>query len=441
MRARRARAGAGDGWRNWSGSVTASPVRVERPTTPDEVVDLVRRARADGLRVKPVGAGHSFSAIAQAPDVQVDLSGLQGLHAADAAARRVTLAAGTRLHAIPGLLAPLGLAMTNLGDIDRQSISGAVSTGTHGTGLAQGGLATQVVGLTLVDGTGTVRVLTEDDPELAGAVVGLGALGVVTSVTLQLTEAFALRAVERPEPLEHVLETFVERCATEDHLEFYWFPHTGLASTKTNTRVPADAPLAPLSRRQQLLDDTLLANGAYAVTCRLGARAPAVVPTVNRVSARLMARREFTDRSDRVFTTSRRVRFHETEWAVPVEALPEVQRELAGVIRRRGWRISFPLEFRAAAADDLWLSTASGRRTGYVAAHRFHREDPADYFAAVRDVALAHGGRPHWGKMHDLDHAALAAAYPRMGDFLALRDRLDPDRVMTNGYLERVLGP
>lgn len=427
-------------WRNWSGSVTASPVRVQRPTTQDQVVDLVLRARGEGLRVKPVGAGHSFSDVAHAPDVQVDLTGMQGLLDADPATGRVTLAAGTRLHSIPDLVVPLGLAMTNLGDIDRQSISGAVSTGTHGTGLGLGGLATQVVGLTLVDGTGGVHVLTEADPELAGAVVGLGALGVVTSVTLQLCEAFTLRAVERPEPLEHVLETFVERCGTEDHLEFYWFPHTGVAATKLNTRLPADAPLAPLSGRQRLVDDVLLANGAFAATCRLGARVPAVVPTVNRVSARLMARREFTDRSDRVLTTSRRVRFHETEWAVPLEALPAVQRELASVISRRGWRISFPLEFRSAASDDLWLSTAHGRRTGYVAAHRYHQEDPTDYFAAVRDVAIAHDGRPHWGKMHDLDHATLASAYPRMGDFLALRDRLDPDRVLANAYLDRVLG-
>ena len=427
-------------WRNWAGSVEARPARVERPTSTEDVVDLLGRARADGLRVKPVGAGHSFSPIAHAPDVQADLTDLQGLVRTDPARRRVTLAAGTRLHAIPALLEPLGLAMANLGDIDRQSISGAVSTGTHGTGLGLGGLATQVVGLTLVDGTGHVRRFTEDDRELAGAVVGLGALGVVTEVTLQLTDSFVLRAVERPEPLEHVLETFVERCGTEDHLEFYWFPHTRTASTRTNTRLPADAPTAPLSRAQRLLDDTLLANGVYAVTCRVGASAPAVVMPVNRVSARLMARRTFADVSHRVFTTSRRVRFHETEWAVPLEALPVVQREIDALLRRRDWRVSFPLEFRAAAADDRWLSTAYGRRTGYVAAHRYHREDPREYFTAVRAIALAHDGRPHWGKMHDLDVATLERLYPRMGNFRALRDRLDPDRVLANAYLERVLG-
>jgi L-gulono-1,4-lactone dehydrogenase len=428
-------------WRNWSGSVEARPVRVERPRTQQDVVGLVGRARAEGLRVKPVGAGHSFSAVAHAPDVQVDLTQLSGLLDVDPAARRVTLAAGTRLHAIPPLLDPLGLAMPNLGDIDRQSIAGAVATGTHGTGLSFGGLATQVVGLTLVDGTGRVRTLTEHDAELAGAVVGLGALGIVTAVTLQLTEAFVLRAVERPEPLEHVLESFVERCEQEDHLEFYWFPHTGTASTRTNTRLPADAATRPLRAARRLVDETFLANGVYGVTCRLGEQVPAVVPPVNRVSARLMARRSFSDVSHRVFTTSRRVRFHETEWAVPLEALPSVQREIGATIRRRGWRVSFPLEFRAAAADDRWLSTAYGRPTGYVAAHRYHREDPADYFAAVRDVALTHGGRPHWGKMHDLELPELQRRYPRLGDVLALRDRLDPDRVLANAYLERVLGP
>ncbi|MGO0576943.1 D-arabinono-1,4-lactone oxidase [Ornithinimicrobium panacihumi] len=426
-------------WRNWSGSVTARPVRVQRPATEDEVVDVVVRARDEGVRVKPVGAGHSFSPIAHAPGVQVDLDGLTGVVEADRTRRQVTLRAGTRLHSIPSLLEPFGLAMANLGDIDRQTISGAVSTGTHGTGLAFGGIATQVVGLRLVDGGGTVRTYHEQDPELAGAVVGLGALGVVTELTLQCVDAFDLEAVERPEPLPHVLETFVERCGQEDHLEFYWFPHTDVALTKTNTRRPHGARLRPLTRRQRAVDDDLLANGLYSLTCRLGRRLPRTVPAINRVATSLVGDREFSDRSHRVFTTSRKVRFHETEWAVPLEALPTVQREIAAMIDRLGLRVSFPLEFRAAAADDLWLSTAHGRRSGYVAAHRFVQESPDDYFRAVRDIALAHDGRPHWGKMHDLDHATLAAAYPRMRDFLALRDTLDPDRVFGNDYLARVL--
>lgn len=427
-------------WQNWSGSVSARPVRVERPRSTEEVVDLVGRAAQEGLRVKPVGSGHSFSPVAHAPGVQVDLGDLGGLVRHDPATHEVSLRAGTRLHAIPPLLEPLGLAMTNLGDIDRQTISGAVSTGTHGTGLRYGGIATQVTGLTLVDGTGTVRTFTQDDPDLHGAVVGLGALGVVTELTVGCVEGFALEAVERPEPLEHVLETFRERCQDEDHLEFYWFPHTTTALTKTNTRLPLDAPLTPLTRRQRLVGDELLSNGLYALTCRIGQRVPAAVPAINTVAASLTGNRTFTDRSTGVFTTSRKVRFHETEWAVDLEALPTVLREIKDAIERHDLRISFPLEFRAVAADDLWLSTAHGRPSGYVAAHRYVGEDPDSYFRLVRDIALAHGGRPHWGKMHDLDHDQLAQLYPRMDDFLDLRDRLDPHRVFSNAYLDRVLG-
>lgn len=426
-------------WRNWSGSVSADPVRVEHPRSVGEVVTAVRRARAEGLRVKPVGSGHSFSSVAAAPDVQVRLEGMTGVVSVDPASRRATLRAGTPLHAIPALLDPLGLAMTNLGDIDRQTLSGAVATGTHGTGLSYGGLATQVVGLSLVDGTGAVQTFGEHDPELAGAVISLGALGVVTELTLQCTDAFALALVEQTEPMGQVLETFVERCRTEDHLEFFWFPGTDVALTKTSTRLPADTQLSPLSRRRRLLEDELLANRVYALMCRLGARVPAVVPALNRVGAATVGGRRVTDRSDRVFVTSRSVRFHETEWAVPLDALAPVQQEIDAALRRRGWTPSFPLEFRAAAADDRWLSTGYGRQSGYVAAHVFHREDPGPYFRLVRDIALAHDGRPHWGKMHDLDHGALASRLPRMGDFVALRDRLDPDRLFANPYLDQVL--
>lgn len=426
-------------WRNWSGSVSADPVRIEHPGSVGEVVTAVRRAREQGLRLKPVGSGHSFSPVAAAPDVQLRLDGMTGLVSVDPAARRATLRAGTPVHAIPALLDPLGLAMTNLGDIDRQTISGAVATGTHGTGLAFGGLATQVVGLTLVDGTGEVRAFAEGDPELAGAVVSLGALGVVTELTLQCTDAFALALVERAEPLGQVLETFAERCRIEDHLEFFWFPGTEVALTKTSTRLPADTQLVPLSRWRRLLEDELLANRVYALMCRLGARVPSVVPVLNRVGAATLGGRSVTDRSDRVFVTSRSVRFHETEWAVPLTALATVQQEIDSALRRRGWTPSFPLEFRAAAADDRWLSTGYGRESGYVAAHVFHREDPGPYFRLVRDIALAHDGRPHWGKMHDLDRDALAARLPRMGDFVALRDRLDPDLLFANPYLEQVL--
>ncbi|MDR5698842.1 D-arabinono-1,4-lactone oxidase [Agromyces aerolatus] len=429
-------------WRNWARTEQVRPLRVERPADAGAVQRAVAAAAATGLRVKPAGAGHSFSGIGIAPDVLLDLGALSGIVDADASAARVTLGAGTRLHALPRLLAPLGLAMPNMGDIDRQTISGATSTGTHGTGLAFGGLATQIVAARLVTGAGELLEVSETSrPELLPAVrVGLGALGVLVDVTLQLVPAFVLHAVERPEPLDEVLGTWEDRVEAADHFEFYWFPHTELALTKTNTRLPGDATKRPLGRVARLVDDELVANGLYRVVCAVGRAVPAVIPVFARHVEKLTGNREFTDVSPAVFTTHRSVRFTEMEYALPLEAVPAAFCEVRRLIERRGWRISFPLEVRAAAADENWLSTAYGRRTGYIAVHRYFRENPAEYFGAVEEIMLAHGGRPHWGKMHTLRATELRERYPRFEEFLRVRDELDPERRFANPYLDRVLG-
>jgi L-gulono-1,4-lactone dehydrogenase len=183
----------------------------------------------------------------------------------------------------------------------------------------------------------------------------------------------------------------------------------------------------------------MVANGIFGALCRVAARVPAVVPPVNRLAMRLQGPRTYTDSSYRVFTSRRRVRFRESEWAVPRADVPEVLRELDRTIRRRDWRVSFPVQVRVAAPDDRWLSTAYGRETGYVAVHRYVREPYEDYFAAVADI-VGTEGRPHWGKLHGLDAAALAPRYPRFADAVALREELDPGRRFANAYTDRVLG-
>jgi FAD-linked oxidoreductase len=429
-------------WRNWARSETVRPARIERPSSVGAVQRAVVAAARQGMRVKAVGSGHSFSGVAIAPDVQLDLGGLAGVLAVDAATRRVTLGAGTRLHQLPALLRPHGLAMENMGDIDRQTIAGATSTGTHGTGGRFGGLATQIVALTVVTASGELLTVseTENAELLPPARVGLGALGVIVDLTIQCVPAFLLHAVERPEPLESALQTYLERSASEDHFEFYWFPHTETALTKTNTRLPIEAARHPLGRVGRWVDDELLANGLYRGACAVGTVLPGVIPPVSRLAQRVTGNRDFTDVSPRVFVTNRAVRFRELEYALPREVVPEALRAVKRLIENRGWRISFPVEVRSAAADDAWLSTAFGRETGYIAVHRYFRERPEEYFRAVEGIMSAHGGRPHWGKMHYRDAASLQALYPRFGDFLAVRDRLDPDRLFGNPYLEKVLG-
>lgn len=432
----------GGEWQNWGRSERVRPQRVEFPPTVAAVRRAVRASASRGIPVKAIGAGHSFSGIAVAPGTLLDLSDLSGLIDVDRERSRVRLLAGTRLYRIPALLAPYGLAMENLGDIDRQSISGAISTGTHGTGTTFGGIASQIVGATLVTADGELLTVSDEEhPELLPAVaLGLGALGVLVDVTVQCVPAFTLHAIERPEPLADVVSHVDARMGGADHFEFYWFPHTDVALTKTNTRRSADTPVSPQPLVAKWVDDVLIGGIVHQAVCSAGRAVPALVPRINRLSAKVWGDRTFSDASHRVFATARGVRFREMEYAVPLSRLGEAFTAVQRLIDERGWRIEFPIEVRAAVADDRWMSTAHGRDTGYIAVHRYWRSDPSEYFDAVEEVLLAHEGRPHWGKMHTLDAAVLRERYPRFDEFVGLRDRLDPSRVFRNAYLDRVLG-
>lgn len=427
-------------WSNWAGNVT-DRASVLRPRTPEEVADQVRSAASEGRRLRPVGSGHSFTPIAQAGDQRLDLAHLSGIVSADRGTGRVRVLAGTPLRALNQALDLLGLAMPNLGDIDAQTVAGATSTGTHGTGAGLAGLSAGIVGLRLVTADGNERWVDESDPELFGAArVGLGALGVITEVELACLPAYRLRAVERPDSLDEVLPRIQEHFDAHRHFEMYWFPGTRRVQTKANDLVADDVqePLAPWRRR---LDDELLSNTVFGVANRMLTQAPRAVLPFNAIAARALTERSYTAASHEVFVTPRTVRFVESEYAVPREAVGDVLRDLVVWVERRREPISFPVEVRVAAPDDMWLSTGYERANAYVAVHQYHRGDHRAYFAAFEEIAAAHAGRPHWGKMHTLGAEQLAGLYPRHADFVALRDRLDPDRVFTNDYLARVLGP
>lgn len=429
-------------WRNWARTERSQPVLTVAPKDAEQVALAVTRARETGHTVKPIGASHSFTAIGATEGIRLDMGRLRGLVDVDLDLGRVTLFAGTRLWELPELLNPLGLALENMGDIDRQTISGALSTGTHGTGVRFGGLATRLVGATLITGTG--ELLTVSDREhaelLPGVALGLGALGVLVTVTLQCVPRFLLHAVEAPARLETVLDEFVDRTRAADHFEFYWFPHTEGARTKTNERLPLEQGKTPLGAIARFVDEELVNNALLGGLVRFERRVPASTPSINRAIESVSSRREYCDESHRVFITKRRVKFREMEYALPLAAVPEAMRALQTLIRDRGYRISFPLEVRAAAADDLWLSTANARESGYIAVHRYHLDPDREYFREAEALLRSFDGRPHWGKMHTLDAEALRPQYAHFDDFLALRNQLDPDRVFANDYLTQVLG-
>jgi L-gulonolactone oxidase len=353
--------------------------------------------------------------------------------------RLVTVQAGMPLYALNTWLAELGLAVPNLGDIDGQTVAGAISTGTHGTGLGHSTLASCVAALTLVTGDGSVVHVDSADPIFPAARLGLGALGIVVDVTLRCVDAFTLLADERPMPLREVLARLDDELAGNEHVEFYWYPHTEGTQLKRNNTVPAND--RPLSAFRGWLDDDFLSNTLYERTCRLGRAVPAVVPAINAIATRALTARTYTARSDRVFCTPRRVRFNEMEYEVPRAAMPEVMAELPRIVERLPFKVQFPVEVRFTGPDDVWMSHGYGRESAYFAVQQYTGSPYEPYFRAFEALCAPLGGRPHWGKQHYRDADSLRTAYPHFDDFLAVRDRLDPSRIFTNAYLDRVLGP
>ncbi|MFF4345384.1 D-arabinono-1,4-lactone oxidase [Kitasatospora sp. NPDC001540] len=428
-------------WRNWAGNQSARPARVVAPGSVEELSAAVVAAGAAGLPVKAVGAGHSFTAIAAAGDaVLVRPDHLTAVRRLDREAGTVTVESGLPLHRLNRLLAAAGLSLTNMGDIEVQTVAGATSTGTHGTGRDSGSLAAQVREVEIVLADGSVRTCSAtEDPELfQGARLGLGALGVVSALTFAVEPMFLLSAHEKPMGFDEVLHSFDDLAAVNEHFEFYWFPHTDRCSTKRNNR--SQGPAEPLPGFKAWLDDDFLSNTVWEGACRVGRAFPGAIPTIAQVASRAWSERRFTDQAYKVYTSPRKVRFVEMEYAVPREAATEVLRELKAMVERSDWRISFPVEVRVAPADDLWLSTANGRDSAYIAVHLYRGTRELSYFTEVERLMTAHQGRPHWGKLHTRDAEYLSSVYPHFGDFTALRDKVDPERRFANAYLRRVLG-
>jgi len=429
-------------WQNWAGTASADPVRRYWPRSAEDIATAVTTAAKEGLAVRALGSGHSFTPAAATAGAALDLSGWTGIVAVDLDSGLITVRSGTTIRDLNAALDTLGLAMPNLGDIDAQTISGAISTGTHGTGAKLGGLATQVAGLELVLADGSVVSCSADDnPDLFNAArVSVGALGVLSTVTLQCVPAFTLAADERPMPLDEVLARWGEFTESNDHFEFYWFPYGKNALVKRNNRLTGSGGPGVLPGWRRFFEYEVMENAAFGALCRTGRAVPATIKPLNRLAAATLSKRSYSAPSHQVFVTSRRVRFVESEYAVPRAALLAVLAALRGGVTRLANPVMFPVEVRVAAADDVWLSTAYGRDSAYVAIHQYVGLPYREYFDLFEAIATAAGGRPHWGKMHTRDADYFATAYPRFTDFRKLRDSLDPSRVFANPYLTQVFG-
>lgn len=427
-------------WRNWGRNQRCEPAAVTEPESELEVVEAVLAARTAGQTVKAVGSGHSFTDTACTTGRMLRLGRLDRVVRSDRDASTITVEAGIPLWKLNQQLAMRGVALTNLGDIDRQTISGALATGTHGTGLHVGALSTMVREIEMVTADGEVlRCSDHEEPEVfACARVGLGALGVITKLTLQVEPAFRLHSVEVPMTLDEMLAGFDEFVTTNDHVDMYWFPHTDVATVKTNNRT--DAPIRSKRGYKQWRDEIVLSNYLFGAVCKAGQVFPSAVPKLAQFVGSSIGRTDKVDRSDRVFCTRRLVRFVEMEYELPRSDAKATLLAIRDFIQENRLRVAFPIELRVTAADDIPLSTGYGRENAYIACHLPTGTPFEPYFRGVESIMDGVGGRPHWGKMHYQTAETLAPRYPEWARFQAVRAKLDPDGRFRNAYLDRVLG-
>jgi L-gulonolactone oxidase len=428
-------------WRNWAGDQRCAPELLERPGSEEEVAAAIGRAAGAGRSIRVAGAGHSFSDIVLTDGHLLSLERMNRVLGADASSGLAEVEAGISIHDLGPELAKHGLALENQGDVDPQSVAGAISTATHGTGAGFRNISAQVAGLRLItDGGEAIDCSEESEPELFRAArVGLGALGVITRVTLRCAPLYTLRRSDAPRPLDEVLDRLDELVDGHERFELFVFPYTRTALTRV-TESTADPPDPP-SPRAEWVQDVLVENLALELFSRAGRARPSAIPSLNRTIARLLQPSERVDRSYRIYANPRKVRFTEMEYALPREAGREALERVLAMVERRRLPISFPLEFRFVAEDDAHLSPSNGRATAYIAVHVYRGMEHETYFRAVESIMREYDGRPHWGKRHYRTAADLAPAYPDWDRFAEARERLDPERRFRNDYLDRVLGP
>jgi L-gulonolactone oxidase len=423
---------------NWARNQRCVPDAVHQPTSTDEVARIVRQAHEAGQRVKVIGAGHSFTATAMTDGVMLRLDNMTQILNVDGETGQVHVQAGATLHDFCRELHSYGLALPNLGDIDVQSIAGAISTATHGTGFGLGNLATNVVAMTLVSGKGEIVELNEGDPRMSIAAVGVGALGIVCEVVLQCVPSFRLHAYETIEYLDDLLDDIPSFAESADHAEFFWMPGARRCQVKRNQRTTED--IQRPGKAAYFRDKYVAENLAFGTVCRVGRRWPSLAPRIAKLVSTSVSERDLIDDSFRVFASPRLVRFVEMEYGIPIECLPEAVQRVREVTKHLSFPSLFPIEVRVSAADDIALSTGFGRLNGWVAVHQYVGAPYESYFQQVADIMDSYGGRPHWGKMHYLNAAQLCERYPRWGEFQELRATLDPDGIFRNEYVDRVLG-
>ncbi len=424
-------------WHNWSGSVQCKPQQVAKPASIDALVQIIKACSGDNRHVRVVGSGHSFTPLVETGDVLMSLEHIQGIEEIDTERSTVTVLAGTTLKTLGEALYAGGLAQENLGGIDAQSVAGAISTGTHGTGIHFGTLSTQVEGLTLVTATGELLECSpERNPDIfKAAQVSLGTLGVIAKVKLRVVPAKRLHFKSHRERLSDCLTNLEHYKQEHSHFEFFWFPHTPWAQVKFLNETEAPESKSSLWGN---FNKIALENGLYwllSECCRL---LPPLSRTISKLSAMGIAPINEVNYSHRLYAAPRMVRLQAMEYNIPAEHVQTVLSEIQACINQHRFQVHFPLGCRFVHADDIWLSPAYQRESAYIGVHMYRGMEYKSYFRHIEEIFQRYKGRPHWGKMHTQDAVRLATLYPHWHDFRRIRATLDPQGLFLNDYLRRL---
>ncbi|MDX2075986.1 MAG: D-arabinono-1,4-lactone oxidase [bacterium] len=426
-------------WRNWSRSVSCEPSAFYAPTSQDDLIRLVKSAGRDGKKIRVAGSGHSFTPLVASNDILISLQNYGGLLNVDKVNQTATLKAGTTIKQAGELLFEHGLMQENLGDINVQSLAGAISTGTHGTGTGLGTIATQVIGMTLITGDGEVITCseTENSDIFKAAQISLGTLGMISTLTLRLNRSYILRGEIRKSALDKTLSDLDTLKAQNRHFEFYALPY----SDKTQTRcfnIVTDAPKKDGIGRW--MNEIVLENGVLWMLSAFNRAFPSNSARIAKLIGAAVSDADYVNYAHRAFASRRLVKFQEMEYNIPAEHFTAALTEILDTIRKDKHQVHFPIECRFVKGDDIPLSPAYGRDSAYIAVHMFNGMDYRRYFDAIEAIFARYGGRPHWGKMHTRNADDLAPLYPRWDFFQGVRNITDPARVFTTPYIGRLLG-
>jgi FAD-linked oxidoreductase len=426
-------------WRNWSGLVEAVPNFRSYPVSLEEIQAEVLRAAEDGERLRVGGSGQSFTPLCWTDENLMSLDHFTGIESADMQHRRVWVRSGTRLLELAQRLSERGLAQDVLGSSGQQTLAGAISTGTHGSGAGFGNMSTQITGLKMVCADGSVKTISaESDRDLFDAArLSLGALGVITHVELQCVDAYRLHYRNQKDTLADTLKRLEFLKRSHRHFEFAWFPYSDKVLHKfMDLTTELASPLNP----QRIARNLVIENGAMWALSEMSRRMPRSTAPARRMVDWSSSNTDFIGEPDRRYETRRMVRFIESACSVPAAQLPAVLAQMDRLIRALKFKLHLPVEVRFVKADDIWLSPSYGRDSAFISVSAPRGVPRDDYFAAMAEVFDRHDGRPHWGKLHTKTAEDFAGLYPRFADFQRLRQQLDPRGLFLNPHLCAIFG-